>query len=166
MRAEDPNQTPSPLFPASRITKLLLDLKASLGQAEGQSLSYDEWAQIAGRPANTIASWCAGGAAHQLEVLLASMERLTADERHRLIDGACRDYPTLRHPKLAHDFVACSRLATLVRQPSGLTFVQGGPEHMRTFLLSALGNSASSLENAPRTSSGKASISARLFARP
>ncbi|HEY5479993.1 MAG TPA: hypothetical protein VIL39_00795 [Verrucomicrobiae bacterium] len=144
MQAEDPSQTPSPLFPAPRITKLLLDLKASLGQAEGQSLSYDDWAQIAGRPANTIASWCAGGAAHQLEVLLASMERLTAEERHRLIDRACRDYPTLRHPKLAHDFVACSHLATLVRQPSGLTFIQGAPEHMRTFLLSALGNSASS----------------------
>ena len=66
MRAGEANQTPSPLFPAARITKLLLDLKASLGQAEGQPLSYDEWAQIAGRPANTIASWCAGGAAHQL----------------------------------------------------------------------------------------------------
>jgi hypothetical protein len=144
MGADEPNQTPSPLFPAARITKLLLDLKASLGQAEGQSLSYDEWAQIAGRPANTIASWCAGGAAHQLEVLLASMERLTAEERHRLIDRACRDYPTLRHPKLAHDFVACSHLATLLRQPSGLTFIQGAPEHMRTFLMNALGNSATS----------------------
>jgi hypothetical protein len=121
-----------------------LDLKGSLGQAEGQSLSYEDWAQIAGRPANTIASWCAGGAAHQLEVLLASLERLTQEERHRLIDRACRDYPTLRHPRLAHDFVACSHLATLLRQPSGLTFIQGAPEHMRTFLVNALGNSASS----------------------
>jgi hypothetical protein len=144
MRADEANQTPSPLFPAARITKLLLDLKASLGQAEGQPLSYDEWAQIAGRPANTIASWCAGGTAHQLEVLLASLKRLTAEERHRLIDRACRDYPTLRHPKLAHDFVACSHLATLLRQPSGLTLIQGAPEHMRTFLVNALGNSASS----------------------
>jgi hypothetical protein len=146
MRAGEANQTPSPLFPAARITKLLLDLKTSLGQAEGQPLSYDEWAQFSGRPANTIASRCAGGAAHQLEVLLASLERLTADERHRLVDRACRDYPTLRHPKLAHDFVACSRLATLLRQPSGLTLVQGAPEHMRTFLVSALGNSASSTD--------------------
>src|ERR1035437_9606277 len=86
MRADEPNQPSSPLFPAPRITQLLLDLKASLGQAGGQSVSYDDWAQIAGRPANTIASWCAGGAAHQLEVLLASLERLTVEERHRLID--------------------------------------------------------------------------------
>jgi hypothetical protein len=42
--------------------------------------------------------------------------------------------------------VACSHLATLLRQPSGLTFIQGGPEHMRTFLLNALGNSVSTLE--------------------
>ena len=136
---------PSPLFPAPRITKLLLDLKASLGQAEGQPLSYDEWAQIAGRPGNTLACWCAGGAAHQLEVLLASLERLTAEERHRLIDRACRDYPTLRHPKLAHDFVACSRLATLLRQASGLTLIQGAPEHMRAFVMNALGHSANAL---------------------
>ena len=144
MRADEPNQPSSPLFPAPRITQLLLDLKASLGQAGGQSVSYDDWAQIAGRPANTIASWCAGGAAHQLEVLLASLERLTEEERHRLIDRACRDYPTLRHPKLAHDFVACSHLATLLRQPSGLTFIQGAPEHMRTFLVTALGHSVGS----------------------
>ena len=57
MRTDEPYQPSSSLFPSTRITKLLLDLKASLGQAEGQPLSYDEWAQIAGRPANTIASW-------------------------------------------------------------------------------------------------------------
>ena len=136
---------PSHLFPAPRITKLLLNLKATLGQAVGQSLSYEDWAQLAGRPANTIANWCSGGATHQLEVLLASMERLTQEERHRLLDHACRDYPTLGHPKLAHDFVACSHLTTLLRQNSGLTLIQG-PEHMRTFLLNALGNSASRLD--------------------
>ncbi len=74
------------------------------------------------------------------------MERLTEGERHQLIDRSCRDYPTLAHPKLAHDFVACSRLATLLRQPSGLTFIQGGPEHMRTFLLTAFGHSSVSAE--------------------
>ena len=141
MVPDQPEQNPSTLFPARRITRLLLDLKARLGQTDGQ-LSYDDWARITGRPANTIASWCAGGAAHQLEVLLASMERLTEPERHQLIDRTCRDYPTLGHSKLAHDFVACSRLATLLRQPSGLTFIQGGPEHMRTFVVSALGHSA------------------------
>jgi hypothetical protein len=74
------------------------------------------------------------------------MERLTEQQRHELIDNVCREYPTLRHRKLGHDFVACSHLATLLRQPSGLTFIQGGPEHMRTFLLTALGNSAGSLD--------------------
>ena len=137
--------TPSHLSPVPRITKLLLDLKATLGQAVGQSLSYDDWARISRRPANTIASWCAGGAAHQLEVLLASMERLPQEERHRLLDRACRDYPTLRHPKLSHDFVACSHLTTLLRQSFGLTLIQG-PEHMRTFLLSALGHSGGAFD--------------------
>ena len=154
LRADETDQSHSPLFPAARITRLLSDLKASLGQAEGQLLTYEDWAQIAGRPANTIFSWCAGGAAHQLEVLLASMERLTAEERHRLIDRACRDYPTLGHPMLAHDFVACSRLTTLLRQPSGLSLIQGEPEHMRTFVLTSLGHSARSLESKNVTVAG------------
>ena len=154
MPTDETNPTPLPLFPGQHVTKLLLNLKAQLGQVEGQSLSFDDWAQITGRPANTIASWCAGGAAHQLEVLLASMERLTEAERHRLINEACRDYPTLRHPKLAHDFVACSHLATLLRQPSGLTFIQGAPEHMRTFVLTALGHSAGSLDLKKRPVTG------------
>jgi len=108
-------------------------------------MSYEDWGRITGRPGNTIASWSAGGAAHQLQVLLASLERLPEEQRHKLIHAACREYPTLDHPKLAHDFVACSRLGTLLRQPSGLTFIQG-PDHMRTFLLSALGHSGASLD--------------------
>lgn len=139
---EQPDESSGIYYPAECIIRLLLDLKLSLGQAEGRQVSYDDWEQIAGRPANTIASWSAGGAAHQLQVLLASLERLAIEERHRLIDRACRDYPTLRHPKLAHDLIACSRLGTLLRQSAGLTFIQGGAEHMRTFVLTALGHSA------------------------
>ena len=142
MRADQPKEQ---RFPATRIMQLLLNLKASLSQAAGQSLSFDDWGHISARPANTLANWCAGGAAHQLEVLLASLERLTTEERHRLIDRACREYPTLRHPRLIHDPVACSQLATLLRQTSGLTLIRG-PEHLRTFLLTALGHSAGTLE--------------------
>jgi hypothetical protein len=149
-----PEQIPGVFYPVGRIARLLLDLKLSLGRAEGQPLSYEDWERIAGRPSNTIASWCAGGAAHQLQVLLASLERLAIEERHRLIETACRDYPTLAHPKLAHDFVAGSRLATLLQQTSGLTFIQGGPEHMRTFVLTAMGNSAAPLDLSRASVSG------------
>ena len=95
-----PHPFPLPAFPEHRITRLLLDLKASLGRSEGQPVSYDDWGRITGRPGNTIAAWSAGGAAHQLQVLLASLERLTAEQRHRLVDIACREYPTLEHPRL------------------------------------------------------------------
>ena len=141
---DQPDQVTSISFPQERIVRLLLDLKVSLGQAEGQPLSYAEWGRMTNRPPNTIASWSAGGAAHQLEVLLGSLERLGEGERHRLIDTACREFPTLHHRRLSHDFVACSHLATLLRQPSGLTFIQGAPEYLRTFLLHALGHSAAS----------------------
>jgi hypothetical protein len=137
---EQPNSFSPPSFPGERIIKLLLDLKTLLGQAAGQPFSYEHWGQLTGRPPNTIASWSAGSAAHQLQVLLASLERLTPTQRQELIDAACRDYPTLGHPKLAHDFVACSYLATLLGQATGFTVVQGGPEHLRTFLVTALGH--------------------------
>jgi hypothetical protein len=143
--SNQPQPFPLPVFPEQRITKLWLDLKASLWRSGGQPVSFEDWGKITGRPGNTIAAWSAGGAAHQIQVLLASLERLTGAQRHKLIDAACREYPTLDHPKLAHDFVACSRLGTLLRQSSGLTFIQG-PEHMRTFLLSALGHSGASLD--------------------
>lgn len=121
--------------------KLLLNLKASLGLRTGQPLSFDAWGRLTGRPGNTLASWCDEGSAHQLEALLTSMERLSGSQRHELIEEACRDNPTLRHPKLAHDFVSVAYLAKLLRQPVGFSAIQGGGDHMRTFLLTALGNS-------------------------
>ena len=128
-------------FPPERVRRLLLNIKANLGRDTGQTLSFDDWGRLTGRPGNTLASWCEDGAAHQLQALMASLERLPSAQRHQLIDEACRAHPTLRHPKLAHDFVAVTYLMRLLNQRSGFTAIQGNPAHMRTFLLTALGNS-------------------------
>lgn len=53
---------------------------------------------------------------HQLEFLLALLERLPTGLRHGLLDAACREQPTLQHPKLAHDPIALNRLVTLPKQ--------------------------------------------------
>jgi hypothetical protein len=128
-------------FPSGRIKKLLMALKVSLGRRAGNPLSFEDWGRIVGRPGNTLSSWCADGQAYQVQALLASLERLPDLERHQLIDEACRPHPTLCHRRLAHDFVAVSNLATLLRQPTGLTAIQGGHDHLRTFLLTAMGHS-------------------------
>lgn len=138
----------APSFPPERLKKLLLNLKAELARDTGQPLSFDDWGRLTGRPGNTLASWCDDGSAHQLQALMVSLERLPESQRHQLIDDACREHPTLRHPKLSHDFVIVSFLAKLLRLPSGFTAIQGSPAHMRTFLLTALGNSFEQSEHA------------------
>jgi hypothetical protein len=147
MKAIEPNAGESrdkmdqPSFPPDRMRKLLLALKVSLGPGTGAPLSFEDWGRWVGRPANTLASWCGDGQAYQMQALLASLERLPESERHLMLDAACRLYPTLHHRRLAHDFVAVSSLAALLRQPCGLTAVQGGLDHARTFLLTAMGHS-------------------------
>jgi len=137
---QDARYKPVP-FPPERVRKLLLNLKSSLGREEGQPLSFEDWGPIAGRPSNTLASWCESGEAHQIQALLASLERLPEQARHQLLDDACRVHPTLQHRRLNHDFLATSRLRDVLRKPSGFTLIRGNPAHMRTFLLAALGNS-------------------------
>jgi hypothetical protein len=128
-------------FPPERVRKLLVNLKSCLGLAEGQPLSFEDWSPIAGRPANTLASWCESGEAYQIQALLVSLERLPEPARHQLLDEACRIHPTLQHRKLNHDFLAVSRLTEILRKTSGTTLIQGNPAHVRTFLIAALGNS-------------------------
>jgi hypothetical protein len=139
-KTTEPRDKPDqPCFPLDRIKKLLLALKVSLGR--GSPMSFEDWSQFVGRPGNTLSSWCADGQAYQVQALLASLERLPESERHHLIDEACRLHPTLLHRRLAHDFLAVSSLAALLLQRSGLTAIQGGLDHARTFLATALGHS-------------------------
>ena len=128
-------------FPAGRVRRLLLALKVSLGRGKGSPLTFEDWGQLVSRPGNTLSSWCTDGQAYQVQALLASLERLPEPERHQLIEDACRPYPTLHHRRFAHDFVAVSNLASLLSQSCGFTAIQGGQDHLRTFLLTALGHS-------------------------
>jgi hypothetical protein len=129
-------------FPPERIVRLLVGIKSTISMAEARTVSAEDLQNLTGRPAGTIGSWLEGGRMHQLEFLIALLERLPASLRHDLLDAACRALPTLQHPKLAHDPVAVSRLEALLKQRTGFTVIQGAPEHARAFLLDALGNSA------------------------
>jgi len=127
-------------FPTKRITALFNTLKASLSSAEGRPLSYEDLAVFSSRPSTTIADWFAGGATHQLSALLCMLERLPPEARHRLLDECCRIHPTLIHPWLAHDFHLVDALSELAEKQSGITVIEGQPEHFRTFVATALGN--------------------------
>jgi hypothetical protein len=124
--------------PSRRILGLLNSIRAGLAAVEGRPLAYEDLAQITGRPINTIADWFAGGSTHQLSALVCMLERLPPDIRHRIIDESCRVYPTIRHPRIAHDFHAIEALSSIIEKVAGLSIIQGQPEHVRTFVATAL----------------------------
>lgn len=110
---------------------------------EGGTQSLQDLWQITGRPSGTIGSWCEGVPMQQVEFIFTLLERLPQTLRHQLVDQACRIYPVLSHPFLAHDPLAVFRLENIIRQSSGLTILRGGQsqELPRAFVLSAIGNS-------------------------
>jgi len=127
-------------FPAKRVTGLWRSIRASLDASERHNLTYRDLGKMASRPANTVADWCEGGPTPQICALLGLLERLPREIRHKIIDDACRVFPSFQSQKLAHDFHAIESLSNLLAKRTGLTLVQGQPEHMRTFLTMALGN--------------------------
>lgn len=82
----------------------------------------------------------------QVEALLAWLERLPEVTRSRLINAACRCYPTLDCPRINHDSAQVSRLKMILHQASGITVVLGGNDGLRTYLVTALGHTCSMLE--------------------
>jgi len=139
--SNEDRDTTNPNHPRQRIVRLLVGLKNALGLAEGRTIGFGDIESLTGRPGGTFASWCDGTRVQQLEFLVAILERLPVRLWQPLLESACRTHPTLQHPKLAHDSVVISHLEELLQQKNGFTVIQGGPEHMRAFLLAALGNS-------------------------
>jgi hypothetical protein len=59
--------------------------------------------------------------------------------------GLCRECPRLQHPRLARDQEAVHLLDELLAKPAGLTLVTGPSDALRTFVITALGNSAAQI---------------------
>jgi hypothetical protein len=82
----------------------------------------------------------------QVKALLGWIERFAEPTRNRLINSACRCYPTLDSPQLNHDPAQVSCLKTLLRHANGFTVIQGGNEGLWTFLVTVIGHSCGMLE--------------------
>ena len=82
----------------------------------------------------------------QVEAILAWIERVPEATRNKLLNSACRCYPTLDSSRLNHDPAQVSRLKTLLRHAGELTVVQGGSEGLRTFVVTPLGHARGMLE--------------------
>ena len=76
---------------------------------------------------------------------LCGLERLSEPRRVELLRSLCRDCPRLEHPRLAHDQTSVAALRAALGQPAGLTFITGPTDELRTFVVTAAGNSATAL---------------------
>jgi len=139
-----------PAYPKST-DQIIRLLKKALERAEGPpgyELSQKNFARLIGAPKSTIHDWYHGATAAPIIHFLCAMERLSETQRAELLRQLCRDFPRLQHPRLAHDQPAVNSLRGLLAQPAGLTFVAGPSDELRTFVFTALGNSAAHLVSA------------------
>ena len=90
---------------------------------------------------NSVYYWFKVLPQRHLIAFLTMLERLPEPRRRELINSYCRELPVIDHPRFAHDPLAVSALERLLFQRKGLTWIEGGTDYQRAFVLSALGHS-------------------------
>jgi hypothetical protein len=103
-------------------------------------LEYDQLGRLLGVPRTTAWRWCNECETEQVPALFRLLERLGPEQRHKVIDQFCREYPNFAHEKLSHDKDAVAALENLLTDGPGLTLIEGEPEHMAVFVATALGH--------------------------
>lgn len=141
-----PGSADSAPYDPDRVRPLMRAIKGELEALQGREIPYEELAAYAGQARSSVFDKLQRTEQPQVEALFRWIERLPESVRIRLINSACRCYPTLDSPRLIHDPAQVSYLKTLLRQANGLTVVQGGNEGLRTFLVTALGHTCTMLE--------------------
>ena len=136
----------------NRVVLLMRSIKAELEKA--REVTYDMLGRYTGQSASAALEKFHRPHQPQVEGLISLLERMPPQVRHQLLDKACRTFPTLNHPRIAHDPVQVSQLRTLLEQPTGLTVVHGGNAGLRTFVASALGHQIQLAESGGHSVSG------------
>jgi DNA-binding transcriptional regulator YiaG len=141
--------------PKARTVKMLLSGWSLLQALESRRLDQKTLAAYCGLTETTLSNWTAGATdLSQLEALLRLLERLPEESRVCLINSMLRVFPTLDDTAFVHDPIAVDRLYELLRRTRGVTFIQGRSDFLRTFVLTALGHSASRVGSSLRPIAG------------
>jgi hypothetical protein len=139
----------------TRATLTLRRLQSALTGRSAKPVGYRDIEGWTGVAEGTIKDWFNNRGRPTAEILICLLERDPPIElRHQVLNSACRTWPSLDSPRLACDQTVISRLRTLVCQPNGLIFIQGGTDETRTYLLTAMANAFLNLAARPRRVSG------------
>ncbi|MGO8699941.1 MAG: hypothetical protein ACLQVY_19775 [Limisphaerales bacterium] len=121
-------------------TKMLWSLRNTLCQECGRQLTFDQLGQIMGVTRTTADYWCHDHESRLIRSLFCLLERLSPGRRSQFLDAHCREYPRLEHPRLAHVPGTNRKLRGLLQKNSGITFICGGTDDSRTFVMTAMGH--------------------------
>jgi hypothetical protein len=135
---------PGPAFQKAG-NEVVQGLKAALDRAEcthGGQLTQRRFAELIGIAKSTINDWYYSPLVDPIRGFLCGLERLSESERAGLLRGLCRDCFRLPDGRLAHDAQSLGALLALVNRSRGLTFISSQSDTARTWLITAMGNSA------------------------
>jgi hypothetical protein len=137
----------SPAYPkiGNRVIQKLKKALDLVECAPRRELTLKQFGQLIGAPKSTIHDWYYGDLVAAIEHFVCALERLSEVQRQEFIGQFCRECPRLQHPRLIHDRIAINSLGALLKLQSGLTFIIGSTDEVRTFVMTALGNSAMQL---------------------
>ena len=132
---------PPDVYRPARVRELLRSTKLALEQFHRREISFEELGRYSAQAGSTVFEKLQKDEHPQIEALLGWLEHLPEDVRGRLINSICRVFPHLEDRRLGHNPGQVSSLRSLLKQPIGLTLI-GGNDGLRTWLISALGNSS------------------------
>jgi hypothetical protein len=133
-----------PAYPykQNQVFRLLREALDKAERSGEQQLTLKQLGILIGAPRSTIHDWYYGDLPKPIKNFLCALERLFEDQRMILLRKLCRDCPRIEHPRVAHDQQAVNTLNSLITQKVGLTLIRGSSDALRTFLITAMGNSA------------------------
>jgi len=135
-----------PAFPTPGY--MVLDKFRSLLAVREQRPSFplQRLMKMLGLPLGTCYGWFSTDQLPHVQALLCLMERMPEEDWRNALRPFLRDYPTIHHPRLAHNPETVPMLERLLSATCGLTLIKGGTYEDRTFVLTALGHSFTQLE--------------------
>lgn len=128
-------------------------LRRALAEERGFKITLNRMARIAGKGTSTAEHWLSLSEQPHVRGFACLLERLSDEERARVIREICRTFATVLHPRIAYSPSAVEAILAILRQTQGMTIISG-PTVLRTFLLMAMGHTYPQLDRRHRTPSG------------
>lgn len=129
----------APAYPFSG-PEVFRGVRAALTAALGFQPGFARLARIIGQRPNLAYHWFTAMPHQHVIGFVNLLEHLPEPKRRDFLNQYCRELPRLDNPRIAHDPLAASNLENLLRRKTGITWIHGGTDYQRSFVITALGH--------------------------